>query len=610
MSSTDPAAELHSPLAATVAHVVVEVGQSVTAQTTVLYLEIMKMEQPVKASGDGIVSQVHVTAGDSVEVGQLLVTLAANPAAPPAADPADSDPTGHGHVRPDLAAVRARRTALSDEARPDAVASRHEHGMRTARENIAALVDAGSFSEYGGLAIAAQRNRRPLEELIRRTPADGLVTGTATVNADLVGPRRAHVAVAAYDYTVLAGTQGLTNHAKKDRLFRLAARQRMPVVLFAEGGGGRPGDTDALGGSWLAAEAFELFARLSGQVPLIAIVNGRCFAGNAALAGTADVIIATQGSSLGMAGPAMIEGGGLGSVDPDDIGPMAVQAANGVVDVVVADEAAAAATARRYLSYTQGPIPPPDEPHDQVVLRDTVPANRKRVYDMGEVVRTLADPDSVLELRAGCAPGMLTAFARVGGRPVGVIANVPTHLGGAIDADGADSAVQHLQLCDAYGLPVIVLCDTPGFMVGPEAERAGGVRRFSRMFKVGAHLQVPIIAIITRKAYGLGAQAMLGGHLKVPVLTLGWPTAELGPMGLEGAVRLGFRRELDAEEDPAERERHEAQLIEVAYAQAAGLNVATFAEIDDVIDPADTRKRILQALVGAGADLADPHPSG
>ena len=493
-----------SPIAATVAHLLVEEGQAVTAGATLLFLEIMKMEQPVVASTDGIVDRLHVAAGHPVEVGQALVTLAPTSAEPPRQPRPTDTPQDE---RADLAAVHRRQAMLLDDARPDAVAKRHALGFRTARENIEDLLDEGSFTEYGGLAIAAQRSRRDLAELIARTPADGLITGIGTVNADLFDVDTSQVAVAAYDYTVLAGTQGQANHTKKDRLFALAERLGLPVVVFAEGGGGRPGDTDNVGGSWLDAEAFALFARLSGRVPTVAVVNGRCFAGNAALAGCADLIVATRSSNLGMAGPAMIEGGGLGVVAPEDIGPIEVQAANGVVDVVVDDEAAAVAVAKRYLGYTQGTV---EEWRcaDQSALRDAVPENRKRVYDMRQVLAILADTDSVLELREGHAPGMLTAFARIEGRPVGVIANVPTHLGGAIDAEGADVAARHLQLCDAHGLPVVVLCDTPGFMVGPEAEADAGVRRFSRLFVTGAALSVPIVTVITRKGYGLGAPAM------------------------------------------------------------------------------------------------------
>lgn len=593
---TETPVDLTSPMVGTVVHVPVAAGETVGAGRTVVVLESMKMEHPVRAEAPATVGDVLVAVGDTVEAGQVLARL--HPGAP-TTHAADGDPTvveDPDHVRADLQEVLDRRALLADEARPEAVARRHATGRRTARENVADLVDPGSFSEYGGFGIAAQRSRRDLEDLQRSTPGDGLVTGTATVNADRVGAEAARVAVAAYDYTVLAGTQGYVNHHKKDRLFELALRHELPVVLFAEGGGGRPGDTDVVAGSMLDARAFALFAQLSGLVPTVAIVAGRCFAGNAALAGCANVIIATEDSNLGMAGPAMIEGGGLGRVAPEDIGPIEVQRANGVVDVVVADEAEAVTVARQYLSYFQGRVD--DVRHaDPRRLRDAVPENRRAVYDVRRVVDLLFDEGSVLELRRDFAPGMVTGLARPEGRPVGVLANDPAHLGGAIDADGADAAARLMQLCDAHDLPIVVLCDTPGFMVGPDAERDAGVRHFSRMFVVGANLQVPLVAVVTRRAYGLGAQAMFGGHLKVPAATLAWPTAELGPMGLEGAVRLGFRRELEAIEDPAERAEREQQMIELAHANAAGLNVATFGEIDDVIDPAETRDRVAAALL-------------
>ncbi len=596
---TRETSDVVSPMIGTVVHVPVAEGQVVAEGATVVVLESMKMEHPVAAGRAGTIVALEVGVGDTVEVGTVLARLGGTPDGHPGdvgSAEVDVDPA---HVRADLQAVRDRHAMLDDAARPEAVTRRHASGHRTARENIADLVDAGSFNEYGGLAIAAQRTRRSVEELQARTPADGLVTGTATVNVETFGPEAARVAVAAYDYTVLAGTQGFVNHRKKDRLFELAHRHRLPVVLFAEGGGGRPGDTDVVAASHLDARAFALFARLSGLVPTVAIVAGHCFAGNAALAGCADVIIATEDANLGMAGPAMIEGGGLGRVEPETIGPMSVQRANGVVDVVVADEAEAVAVAQRYLSYFQGRHPEVDHA-DQRGLRSAVPENRREVYDVRRVLDVLCDAGSVLELRRDFAPGMVTALARLDGRPVGVLANDPSHLGGAIDADGADAAARLLQLCDAFDLPVVVLCDTPGFMVGPDAEHDAGVRHFSRMFVVGASLQVPIATVVTRKGYGLGAQAMMGGHLEVPVVTLGWPTAELGPMGLEGAVRLGFRRELEAIEDPAERAGREQQMIALAYANASGLNVASFGEIDDVIDPADTRDRLVAALAATG----------
>jgi acetyl-CoA carboxylase carboxyltransferase component len=487
--------------------------------------------------------------------------------------------------------LAARRAATRDEARPEAVARRHAAGGRTARENVADLVDPGSFVEYGALAIAAQRARRELRELIERTPADGLVGGTATVDGR-------PCAVLSYDYTVLAGTQGAVGHRKKDRLFELIERMRLPTVFFTEGGGGRPGDTDYPVVSALDTRAFALWGRLSGVVPRIAVVAGRCFAGNAMLAGCSDLIVATENVSLGMGGPAMIEGGGLGRVEPDEIGPLDMQTADGVVDVAVADEAEATAVARRLLGYFHGPGGPGEAP-DQARLRMLVPAARRRAYDVRPVIETLADAGSVTVLGEGYAPGMVTALVRIEGRPVGVIANHTMHMAGAITADGADKAARFLELCNTFGIPLVSLVDTPGIMVGPDAEATGLVRRASRLLVAGAKLQVPLVAVILRRAYGLGAQAMVGGSLHEPLLTVAWPDAELGPMGLEGAVRLGLRRELEAIADKAEREQRVRELTAAAHENARAINAAALFEIDDVIDPAETRGVIARTLAAA-----------
>ena len=505
-------------------------------------------------------------------------------------------------VRDDLAEVLERRRLLTDEARADAVERRHARGGRTARENLADLVDPGSFVEYGGFAIAAQRMRRDVDELIARTPADGLIGGTARVNGELHSERSA-CAVISYDYTVLAGTQGAIGHRKKDRLFELIERMRLPTILFAEGGGGRPGDTDYAVVSALDTRAFALWGRLSGVVPRIAIVAGRCFAGNAVLAGASDLIVATENIALGMGGPAMIEGGGLGTFEPDAIGPIAVQGPNGVVDVEVAGEAEAVAAAKRLVSYFQGPVADWTAP-DQAMLRDVVPERRRRAYDVAEALEGLADRDSVTMLRPRFAPEMLTALARIEGRPLGVIANNPVRLAGAITSDGADKAARLMQLCDAFGIPIVSLIDTPGMMVGPDAEATGLVRHCSRLFVAGASLRVPFCAVILRKAYGLGAQAMAGGSLHEPLLTVGWPTAELGAMGLEGAVKLGFRRELEAIADEDERAERLEAMVAHAHEHAKALNAATLFELDDVIDPADTRRILAQTLATAAS--ADP----
>ncbi len=504
--------------------------------------------------------------------------------------------------REDLAEVLARRSLTGDAERREAIDRRHAKGGRSARENVEDLVDGDSFVEYGRFAIAAQRGRRELDDLIANTPADGLIGGTARINGELFGERAA-CAVLSYDYTVLAGTQGALGHRKKDRLFELIERMRLPTVFFAEGGGGRPGDTDYPVVSALDTRAFALWAGLSGLVPRIAVVAGRCFAGNAVIAGCADLIVATENISLGMGGPAMIEGGGLGKVDPDEVGPIAMQATNGVVDLVVADEAAATAATKRLLGYFQGTLPAGDAP-DQATLRDAVPERQRRAYAVAPIIETLADPDSTTFLRERFAPEMVTALLRIEGRPLGVIANDTRHVAGAITSDAADKAARFLQLCDAFDLPVVSLVDTPGMMVGPEAEATGLVRHASRLLLAGAALRTPLIAVILRRGYGLGAQAMTGGSMHEPLLTLAWPSAHLGPMGLEGAVRLALRKELEAITDEEEREQRVRDLTAAAEENAKALNAAALFEIDDVIDPAETRALIATTLAAARAHLA------
>jgi acetyl/propionyl-CoA carboxylase alpha subunit/acetyl-CoA carboxylase carboxyltransferase component len=492
--------------------------------------------------------------------------------------------------RADLDEVAQRHLLTRDEGRPNAVTKRHNLGRRTARENIADLVDDGSFVEYGALAIAAQRSRRSEEDLIANTPADGLVAGVATIGAERFG-KAAEAVVVSYDYTVLAGTQGMRNHAKTDRVFDLAARKRLPVVLFAEGGGGRPGDTDVGGHAGLDVPTFRVLAGLSGQVPLVSIVSGRCFAGNAALAGVCDVIIATPDANIGMGGPAMIEGGGLGVYPPEAIGPIDVQRHNGVVHLVARDEAHAVALAKQYLSYFQGSLQDRAdwEAPDPRLARQVVPQNRLRAYDVHRAIESIVDVGSVLELRPDYGVGIVTGLVRVEGVAYGLIANSSHHLGGAIDAEAADKAADFLGLCESFRLPVISLCDTPGFMVGPDAEKDAAVRRFGRMFVLGARLTVPLGMIILRKAYGLGAMAMAGGSFHAPQFTVAWPTGEIGGMGLEGAVRLGFSKELAATADPLERENLFDRLVEAAYQHGKALRAATTFELDDVIDPAASR---------------------
>ncbi len=581
-----------SELQGTIIGLFVGVGATVRNGEVLALVESMKMHHEITAPADGVVDGVGVGDGDTVAAGQVLFRISERAATAAPDEHVRSAPVGPvGLERDDLREVIDRHAVGLDEHRPEAVARRRARGRRTARENIADLVDADTFVEYGPLVIAAQRRRRTVDDLIAATPADGLVGGIGDVNGELFGvsPRAAKCVAVSYDYTVLAGTQGTQNHRKKDRLFEVAEQLRIPIVFFTEGGGGRPGDTDGLGVSGLDCLAFRWFAELSGTVPLVGIASGYCFAGNAAILGCCDVVIATEDSNIGMGGPAMIEGGGLGVFEPTAIGPIGVQRSNGVVDVVVADEAEAVRVAKQYVSYFQGRTSS-WEVSDQEALRDVVPVDRLRAYDIRAAIDGLFDVGSVLELRREFGIGMVTAFARLEGRPIGVVANNPGHLAGAIDSDGADKAARFLQLCDAFGLPVVTLVDTPGMMVGPDVEATALVRHCSRLFVTGANLSVPMVSIVTRKSYGLGAQAMMGGTTKAPLACLAWPTGEFGGMGLEGAVRLGYRKELEAVADDAERDVLFREMVDRLYEHGKAVSVATHFEIDDVIDPVDTRR--------------------
>ena len=584
---------VESPMQGTVLGVTISVGDTVRAGQTVVLLESMKMVHDVTVAAGGIVDGLLVTEGATVMPGQLLCVIELVEVGD--LEVVVNPQVDLGRIRPDLTEVIARHEIGLDAARPDAVEKRRRVGRRTARENVADLVDEGTFVEYGPVVIAAQRRRRALPDLIARTPADGMVGGIGTVNGAMFGGHAGQVVAVSYDYTVLAGTQGQQNHRKKDRLFELAEQLHLPVVFFTEGGGGRPGDTDGVGVSGLDCLAFMWFAQLSGAVPIVGINAGYCFAGNAAILGCCDVVIATEDSNIGMGGPAMIEGGGLGVFAPSEIGPIHVQRRNGVIDIVVSDEEQAVAAAKKYLAFFQGAVAD-WSCADQRLLRHVVPEDRKRSYDVRAVVDVLFDTDSVLELRREFGLGMITALGRVEGLPVGVIGNNPNHLSGAIDSDGADKVARFMQLCDAFDLPLISLCDTPGMMVGPDVEATGLVRHCSRLFVTGANISVPYITIVTRKAYGLGAQAMMGGSTKAPLATVAWPTGEFGGMGLEGAVRLGYSKELSAVAEPADREELFQTMVDRMYEHGKALNAASHFEIDDVIDPADTRRWLVTLL--------------
>jgi len=554
------------------------------------------MEHEVRAPSAARVLEVFYSEGDAVQADDVL--LRSEPSQAEELEKVQVSPSiaVSGAPRADLERLLQRQAFTLDAARPEAVARRHAQGQRTARENIADLCDDDSFLEYGALAVAAQRSRRSEEDLIANTPADGMVTGIGSVNGH-------RTVMLAYDATVLAGTQGMRNHQKTDRLLGIALDQRLPLVLFTEGGGGRPGDTDMPIVAGLHVGTFAAFARLSGQVPVVGIVSGRCFAGNAALLGCSDVVIATRNANIGMGGPAMVEGGGLGRFKAEDIGPSDVQQTNGVIDVLVDDEAQAVAAARHYLTFFSGRQDAWTAP-DALALRDVVPENRLRVYDSTAAMQGLVDQGSLLALRTGFGTGIHTALARIEGRPVGLMASNPLHLGGAIDPDAADKAARFMQLCNAHGLPIVSLVDTPGFMVGPATEARAQVRHASRLFVVAANLRVPFFSVVLRKGYGLGAMGMAAGGFHAPVFTVAWPTAEFGAMGLEGAVRLGYRKELEAEPEGPQRDALYEALLARQYSNGAAVQMAATLEIDAVIDPAQTRDWLARGL--AGARVAEP----
>ena len=590
----DDPALIVAPLRGSVLLLEVKVGDTIRAGQQVAVLEAMKMEHEVLAPIGGVVTELLAAPRDVIGAGAPIARIQIG--SDDGEEVVESAQTESGGIRADLQEVIARYARTQDAARPVAVSKRRKTGQRTARENLADLCDPGSFMEYGALAVAGQRARSNYDTLLDISPADGFIYGLATVNAELFGEERSRCMVATYDYTVFAGTQGFIGHKKHDRMFVITESARLPVVIFTEGGGGRPYDSDNIGGVNLANPTFWHFARLSGLVPLVGIASGRCFAGNAALLGCCDVVIATRDSTLGMGGPAMIEGAGLGVVSPEEVGPARMHFRQGVVDILVADEAQAVAAARKYLAYFQGPMADWTAP-EQTALRDVIPQRRTRAYDIRRVVELLADDDSVLELRAGFGIGAVTALIRIEGRPMGLIANNPMHQAGALGADESDKIARFIQMCDAFDLPIVSLCDTPGIMVGTEAERTALVRHASRVFVNAANITVPFFTIVLRKAYGLGAMAMGGGSFhQGSFFSVSWPTGEFGSMGFEGQIRLGYRAELAAIEDEQARQARFQELVDGLYAHGKALNVAPFLSIDAVIDPAESRHWIMRGL--------------
>ena len=606
MQGADDTIPVPAPLQGMVVEITVAVGDSIQKGQPVAVIEALKMEHVIAAPASGIVRDVPLAAGDTIfeDTPIMFVEPVAGVGEYETEEKVDYD-----EIRPDLAEINHFQQLTKDESRPAATAKRHDAGKRTARENIYDLCDEGTFTEYGSLVTATRFPKDTFEEIeerVTRTTSDAMVMGLGRVNGDLVGAESARCVAMSYDYTVLAGTQGQKNHQKQDRMFTVAQKYRLPIVLYTEGGGGRTYNghragftpiASSVGG--LSSRTWRQLGKCSGLVPIVGVASGYCFAGNVVLLGACDVIIATQDSSLGIGGPAMIEGGGLGAYAPDQVGPVSIQEPNGVIDIVAKDEVEATAIAKKYLSYFQGPTKTWEE-SDQRKLRHIVPENRRAVFNIREVIETIADKDSVLELRPKFGLAMVTSFIRIEGKPVGVIANnsnSPT--GGAIDSDASDKASRFMQLCDAFDIPILSLIDCPGNMVGPEAEKTALVRHCGRMYVAGANLTVPFMVVVLRKAYGLGALAMATGSFDETMFAISWPTGEFAGMGLEGQIKLGRRNELAAIENIQERKARYEEMVENAYAWSRALNAGTVFEVDDVIDPADTRQWVATGLHSA-----------
>ena len=589
---TDP---VPAPLQGTVSEIKVAEGDTVRSGQVVFVMSALKMEHLVVAGFGGIVRQVNAEVGDTVYEDHALAFV--EPRDVGASVVEEQAEVDLDYIRPELRALFERRAILLDENRPAAVERRHGKGRRTVRENIEQLIDPGTWIEYGPLATASQRSTRPQEELIRKTPADGLIAGIGSINGQHFSEERARSVFISYDDTVLAGTQGMRGHHKTDRMLDLANQLSLPLIFNCEGAGGRSGDTDwghlmAFGGS---VETFEKLARLSGKVPMIGTTAGWCYAGNAAILGVTDLIIATKDALIAMGGPATIEGGGMGAFLPEEVGPISDIAPAGTVDLVVENEVEMIDAAKKLLSYFQGPIDD-WECEDQRLLRHVIPENRLRSFDIREIIRLLADKDSVVELRPEFGVGMVTAFIRIEGRPFGLTANNNAYIGGAIDSPGSDKVARFWQLCDGWNIPIISLVDTPGMMVGPDVEKTGLVRHCARLFVTGANLETPRFGVILRKGYALGSMSVLFGGSRTPVFTVSWPMSEHGGMNIESAIQLGNRERLAAIEDVEERAAEYERLVAKAYEHGGALNVASLFELDNVIDPAETRQWLMNGL--------------
>ncbi len=595
--NTEP---ISAHLQATVTEILIEEGDVIREGQLLFVLSALKMEHTVEAEFGGLVRHVTVNSGETVYEGHALAfaeVMDVGEAIEREEPEIDVD-----YIRPSLQALFDRREFILDKNRPEAVERRHSRGRRTVRENISQLIDPGTWVEYGPLTISTPRRGLLLHDLIRKTPADGLVAGIGSVNGDLFDPKRARTIFISYDDTVYAGTQGGRGHDKTDRMVELADTLSLPLIFHAEGAGARSGSAPAgdpqngpSGRGHPATRTFERMAQLSGKVPMIGVTAGWCYAGNAAILGLTDIIIATEDSLIAMGAPSTIEGGGMGVFLPEEIGPTSDTVPAGTVDILVKDQDDAIEASKKCLSYFQGSIAS-WESEDQRRLRHIIPENRHRSFDIRELIRILADKDSVLELRPEFGISMVTAFVRIEGHPFGLTANNNAYLGGAIDSPGSDKVARFWQLCDAFNIPIITLVDTPGMMVGPEVERTALVRHSSRLFVTGANLETPRFSIVLRKGYALGSIAVMTGSGRAPLFTVTWPEGEFAGMNLESSVLLSNRDSLAEIDDIDQRAAEYESLVDEAYERSGALNAGSVFGVDDVIDPLETRRWIVDGL--------------
>jgi acetyl-CoA carboxylase carboxyltransferase component len=494
-------------------------------------------------------------------------------------------------LRPLADDLRERRERLRLGGGAERIEAQHAAGKLTARERIALLIDEGSFIELG-IHGRPHFSQRAMDG--REAPADGVITGWGTVDGRLC-------AVAAYDFTVMAGSMGMTGELKVGRLRELALSKRMPLVWLLDSAGARV--QEAIGSQFAGTgHLFREQVHASGVIPQVAAVMGPCAAGTAYIPGLADFVPMVSGrGSMALAGPHLVRAAVGEEVSAEDLGGARVHCRrSGVGDLETADDAECIEVVRRYLAYFPShcdeapPVRACVDPVERVeeTLLDVLPASTRAAYDMYEIIRRIVDDGEYFDLKPRWARSIITCLARFGGRPAGIVANQPRHLGGILDNDSADKAARFINLCNAFGIPLVYLVDVPGFMVGTKVEAAGIIRHGAKMLFATANATVPKITVVVRKAYGAGYYVMCGRAYE-PDLIVAWPTAEISVMGAEGAVEILMRRQLAEAEDPAAARAQMIagfrQTIDVYGAAGNGM-------IDDVIDPRETRAAICRGL--------------